>query len=1027
MKAILFLLRRPIAVTMTFVAIVLLGVATFGSLPVSMLPSIPIPEINIQTTGTNMSAQQIEQSVTEPLRRQLLQTGGLKEITSHTLDGVSNIKMKFDFGTDINLAFIEANEKIDAVASQLPEGIERPRAVKASATDIPVLYINMTLRHNAAPASADTEEKRFMDMCGVAQNVVQRRIEQLAEVAMTDMTGVPQKAILLRPDLRKMQMAGVSNADLRTALAASNINPGTMTVRDGYYEYDIHVGNEISSIDDVRNVYISKNGRLFQIKDFCQVGIGTAQTAGMALMNGQRAVMLAVIKQGNANMADLKEQVRRTIDTFGKAYPDIQFTINRNQTELLDYTISSLEQNFIIAFLLMFVAALLFMGDVRSPLVVGVCMAEAVVLTFLFFFVFDISLNTISLSGMVLVIGMMVDNALIVTENISQHRERGDHLLTACARGTAEMVTPMLSSSLTTVVVFVPLVFMSDVAGALFADEARSITLGLLSSYIVAVLLLPVVYMLSERLSWANGTWNRTLSQRANQGMTRLYDRGIDHVFAHRKVWLALTLLTLPACAVLFADLRKEMLPDIEQSDTMAHIDWNDNIDIQENARRTQAAIKAAGPQVVENVAEIGVQDYLLGTHNTMTPNEADVYLRTGSREQMLDARQRLRQLVSAQWPDAQITFSTPDNIFDKVFSSSGPDIVAEVRSSKEGNDITMPVVNALCNDIISVTGQVPTTLPGQRQVVLNVDMGKAMLYGVSIDDIVKTFTTAFRNSTATTLKASHQNMPVTIVGDGGTVNQFLSTAMVPSTTATGTVMMPVSAFVSAHPSEGLKTIVAGKNGAYIPFQFERVDDKPALVEKLDDAFRGNRHEGWTIDFSGSYFEGMGTIRQLALILLVSVLLMYFILCAQFESFLQPLVVLMEIPIDTSLAMVVLWLCGYSLNLMSAIGIIASCGIVVNDSILKLDTINHLRHSGMPLLAAVHEAGHRRLRAIVMTSLTTIAGMVPFFLASDMGSELQRSLAVAMTAAIFFGTMVSLFIVPLIYCAVVKDKRPSQP
>lgn len=1015
MDMIKFFLHRPIAVTMAFVAVMMLGVATFGRLPVSLLPPVPIPEVYVQTSAPNLSAQQMDNEIAGPLRRQLMQVGGLKEIKSESRDGMNNIKLKFDFGTDINLALIEANEKIDVVAGQLPQGVARPKAIKASATDIPVFYVNMTMR--------DTSESRYMEMCDIARNVVQRRIEQLPEVAMTDVTGISQKTILLRPYRSKMSLAGVTDDDLRRALADNNIKPGAMVVRDGNYEYDIHVGNVVRTANDVRDVYLSKNGRVFQVKDLCDVDIVASKSTGLAMLDGRRAVSLAVIKRASADMDDLKAEIGRTLNDFSRSYPEVEFSVNRNQTELLDNTISSLGQNFVLAFILMFVAALVFMGDVRTPLVVGICLVEAVILTFLSFFVFNISLNVISLSGLVLVIGMMVDNALIVTENISQHRERGETLVVSCAKGTSEMITPMLSSSLTTVVVFVPLVFISDVTGALFSDEAYSISLGLLASYVVAVMLLPVVYLLVARLRFLDRKWNGRVSVRVDGWMRKSYDSCIGGVFRHKKLWLSATAATLPLCLVLFSGIPKALFPNLEQNDTTAKIDWNENIGLDENVRRSLAAVRSVGKEVRESVEEVGTQGYMLGGHSSMSPNETFLYIATDDRVQMQDARKRLRKCLAENWPEAQVTFASPDNIFDKVFSLSEPDIVAEIRTENSDRYITVDDVKRFGMVVSDATGMTPSTITGQDKVVVLADVKKAMVYGLDLADISDCFSRTFRDNEATSLNSNHENMPVLIAGEGGTVNEFLAKAMIQTNGADGNgVALPVSEFVNVCHDDGLKTVTAGKNGTYIPYGFDKVGDGASVVEKLTDEFQGTRHKGWDIDFSGNYFTSLKTIREMTVVFIVSLLLMYFILCAQFESFTQPLIVLAEIPIDTALALATLWVCGCSLNVMSAIGIIASCGIVVNDSILKIDTINHLRAKGMAVEAAIHEAGHRRLRSIVMTSLTTIAGMLPFFVSSDLGSELQRSLAFAMTAAIFFGTLVSLFVIPLVYCTFIKDK-----
>jgi multidrug efflux pump subunit AcrB len=295
------------------------------------------------------------------------------------------------------------------------------------------------------------------------------------------------------------------------------------------------------------------------------------------------------------------------------------------------------------------------------------------------------------------------------------------------------------------------------------------------------------------------------------------------------------------------------------------------------------------------------------------------------------------------------------------------------------------------------------------------VDRERLLLYKVSYAELTRVLRTAFKENQVSTLRSYQQYLPVGIAGEERTINEVLANTLVQTQPdEKGTVnYVPLNGLVKVIPSEDLKSITAGKNGEYIPVSFFEVADAPKLMEDIDEVIQET--DGWEVDFSGSFFSNEKMIGELAVILLVSILLMYFILCAQFESFLQPLIVLVEIPIDIAFALTSLWLFGHTLNLMSAIGIIVTCGIVVNDSILKIDSINELRKAGTPLMEAIHTAGVRRLRPIIMTSLTTIMAMVPLLFSHDMGSELQKPLAIAMIGSMLLGTLVSLFIIPLIY------------
>ena len=1010
-----FLLQRPIAVLMAFTACFIVGLVTYYTLPVSLLPDIAIPQITVQVSGENSSARELENTVVAPVRRQLLQVAGLREIKSETRDGAGIIRMEFDFGVNTDLAFIEVNEKIDAAMNSLPKEAERPKAIKASATDIPVLYLNMTLKKDRA--FEQTDEQRFLTLCELAENVVKRRIEQLPEVAMADITGVPGRILQIVPDQEKMSITGLTIADLESALAANNVEPGSMLVRDGYYEYNIRIATLLRTPEDVENIHIRKGERLMQLKDLCKVAIVSQKEQGLSMAEGKRAVTLAIIKQSDENMDEMKAKLKETTDYFATLYPDIEFQVCRNQTELLDYTISNLQDNFTIGFLLIFIVAIFFLGDMRSPIVIGISMTVSVVVTFFLFYFFEVSFNIISLSGLILAVGMMIDNSIIVTENISQYREKGYSLKRACAAGTTEVITPMLSSSLTTIAVFVPLIFMSGIAGAIFMDQAFSIAAGLFVSYITGIMLLPVLYLLFYRLDVRGRTFlSKRFDNRSKNGwLERFYDGGVDWVFRHKKLSLGMTLATLPACVFFFFFLEKERMPEIEQNELVMRVEWNENIHVDENRKRVEELGNSVKDMVNEHTAYVGMQDYILNGGRELAATEAELYFKTGEPAGIAPLQEALTRQVKEKYPLAVLTFSPPETIFEKLFVTGEADIVAQLNPENRTQAPEPAKIQGLEKQIAIHSGMQPEGVAFRNQMNLVVDREKLLLYNVAYTELTRVLRTAFKENKVSTLRSYQQYLPVSIAGEEKSINSILNETLVQTQPdKDGEVSyVPLNSLVKVLPSEDLKSITAGKNGEYIPVSFYGVDNAPKLMEDVKQVVKDN--DGWDVDFSGSFFSNEKMIGELTVILFVSILLMYFILCAQFESFLQPLIVLVEIPIDIAFALVSLWLFGHTLNLMSAIGIIVTCGIVVNDSILKLDSINELRKAGTPLLEAIHTAGQRRLRPIIMTSLTTIMAMVPLLFASDMGSELQKPLSVAMIGSMLLGTLVSLFIIPLIY------------
>ena len=429
--------------------------------------------------------------------------------------------------------------------------------------------------------------------------------------------------------------------------------------------------------------------------------------------------------------------------------------------------------------------------------------------------------------------------------------------------------------------------------------------------------------------------------------------------------------------------------------------------------------------EVAEHSAYVGVQDYILNSGSELTATEAELYFKTNTTDDIAPLQAMLQKEIGERYPHATVTFSPPENIFEKLFVTAEADLVAQLHETRKNDAVDVEGLRMLERDIAARSGHTTNSIAFRNQLELMIDQEKLLLYNVSYDNVIRSLRTAFKENQVSVLRSYQQYLPISIAGKEQSVNSVLTETLVPTApNEQGEVgYIPLHQLVTTTVGEDLKDITAGKNGEYIPLGYYDVDDVPALMESIEKVVDEDKE--WDVDFSGSYFSNEQMMGELVVILLVSVLLMYFILCAQFESFVQPLIVLVEIPIDTAFALITLWVCGHTLNLMSAIGIIVTCGIVVNDSILKIDSINELRKAGMPMYEAIHTAGKRRLRAIIMTSLTTILAMVPLLFTSDMGSELQKPLAIAMIGSMVVGTLVSLFVVPLAYYMVEKLKIKS--
>ena len=439
-----FIIQRPVAVIMTFLAVVLLGIVASGRLPVSLMPDIDVPEITVAVSRPDVSSREIENTVVSVLRRSLMQVPGVEKMATESRNGSARIQLTFAFGNDIDLAFMEVNEKIDGSMDQLPGDLERPRVIKASASDIPVFFLNIT--------SADTlsDGEGFADVSDFAQSIIRKRIEQLPEVALADITGQATREIFIRPDEQKMKSLGITDNDISNAITANNISIGSILVKEGKYLYNLEFNSNLSGVKDVENIFLKSGGRLFQLKDFSEIGMREEKPTGAYLSDGRQAVALAIIKESNARMADLEKKMTELVGQLKNDYPQMTFNVSQDQTRLLDYSLQNLRQSLLSGGLLAFFIMFFFLKDAKSPMIIGISIPVTLVISLLFFYIVGLSMNVISLAGLILGIGMMIDNSIVVTENITQWTEKGETLLNACVKGTNEVIAPLITSVLTT-------------------------------------------------------------------------------------------------------------------------------------------------------------------------------------------------------------------------------------------------------------------------------------------------------------------------------------------------------------------------------------------------------------------------------------------------------------------------------------------------------------------------------------------------------------------------------------------------
>lgn len=1002
-----YIIDRPITVTMALLSVVVLGLVSLRLLPVSLIPDVGIPYITVQVSDASLSAREMDESVVKPLREQLIQVGGLQDIVCESRDASGIIRLTFNHGSDIDYVFIEVNEKIDRAMSLLPR-IDRPKVLKADASDIPAFFLNVSMRDGQNP----------MELSRYTKDVISKRLEQLPEVAMVDLSGTLSEEILLLPDEEKLLQAGLSYSAFEAAVSSADIRLGSLSIRDGEYRYNVKFDARAGSAEDLASIWIKCNGRLFQIKDLADVSQVPARRTGLVRSDGNEAVSLAVIKQREARMSELKKAVSNLLDIFEKDYPQLAFTVTRDQTELLEYSIHNLIWNIILGVILACLVIFLFMQDFRSPALVSLTIPSALVLSMLVFHLCGLTINIISLSGLLVGVGMMVDNTIILIDNITGRWNRGEQLRDAVLLGTRDVAGPMLSSVLTTCAVFVPLVFLSGIAGALFRDEAIAVSVVLGTSYLVTVTVIPVYYWW-----WYKGQPafrpHPFLSKLSFDDRLRRWDhRRMAWWLDHRTLAWAIIVVAAGGIALCFSQMRKERLPRMTQTESILCVDWGRHLSVEENTRRCVDLEEVLGTAALQKTALVGAQQYVLEHSGEQGMSELQLYFRCPDMPTLEKAKSTLETYLKENAPEATWRFETSGNIFDMVFAETEAPLVARLR----------PVHNPEINleELHSTLGALRTALPGisipparTKTDVLFVADGEFMaLHGITYEMLASVLKNALNENRIFTIVQGTRVLPVVTGSDRENLSDLLTKTFVELEDN----RIPVMAMMRQSYVEDLKTIVSGTEGDYYPVPLQ-VEGRqvPEIMAAVDKAVRSA--DGFEVSFSGSWFTNRVMVKDLLLVLFVALALLYLILASQFESLLQPLLILLEIVIDIFGALAVLWLLGESINLMSLIGLVVITGIVINDSILKIDTINKLRRTGVPLREAVLTASSRRMKAIIMTSLTTILAVAPFLMRGSMGADLQFPMSLVIIAGMTVGTLVSLFIVPALYYSVYAGKE----
>lgn len=1009
-----FLINRPIAVTMAFLAFLLIGIATTFNIPVSLMPDIDIPVISIRIPSTEMPARQLENTVVKRVRNVLKEVNHIEEVRSETRDGTAWIELRFKHGTSIDLASIEVNEKVDKAMNFLPRELRRPEVIRASASDIPIFYLMVNKRENLITGN----KGEFLQLSNFTSQVIRKRLEQLPEVALVDMSGLQYPEIKITPHEAYLQNGTFSISQLEDALLKNNIDLGNLLIRDGQYQYNIRFNTRLRDVSDIKLVPVNLNGKVVLLSEVADISLQPQKAQGNIKFNAGEAVSLAVVKQSDAKMADLKKELEVLVEHFKTDYPELEFNVTRDQSKLLEYSISNLGQSLLIGGLLAFLVMFLFLQERKAPWLIGISIPVSLLLALFFFYLFGLSINIISLSGLILGVGMMIDNSIIVIDNITQHRQRHLILNRACEDGTNEVIRPLISSVLTTCAVFIPLIFMKGMAGALFFDQAIAVTIGLTVSLVVSITLLPTLY----RLFYA-GEKKYKQKKRKLPRYYHWYEIGLKFVLRRQFLSITMVFLLLAGGVFLYQKLETSRFPKVSQQETILEIDWNEPVTLTENNKRVKQLLSALTITPEYIIEEAGKQQYLLKSGEDAGTSENRLYIKANSSGTLSRLIGELELVLQKSFPEADYSFSESENLFNLAFGKSEAPLVARFSHFNPGSKTYLEELKTLLNDLDNnYRGTIQSKLITRKLILLETDPEKLMFYQVDNNELYREIKSAFNVNTVFSINDNNMFVPVSIGNTFQSVYEIVQNIRIRNRNGKE---IPLSGLVRISSGTGLKSIVAGKDNEYFPVEFMT---SPGDFKQVSGELKtvASNHATFDLNISGAIISNQKMLNELLLIISISLLLLYFILAAQFESFVLPVIVLLEVPIDLFGAFLALKLFGAGINIMSAIGIIVMTGIIINDSILKIDTINRLQNSGNSLIRAIMEAGRRRLKPIIMTSITTVLAMMPFLFQKGMGAELQQPLALSIIGGMFLGTFVSLYFIPLMYYILKKEWRSSK-
>jgi HAE1 family hydrophobic/amphiphilic exporter-1 len=1001
--------KRPIATTMVFLIVITLGMISFRYLPVDLLPPIEFPQLNIRVGYGNVGPEEMELIVTQRIENAVGGVPNLERIDSSSNEGQSNVRLTFAQGTNLDEAANDVRAALDRAREDLPDEVEPPEIRKFDPNQFPIVVVGAK------------SMRPLEDLTRVLERDITRRFQQIPGVGSIEVFGGVYNEVNVDLMRDRLMASELTAGDVVTALGRENINLPGGNVRDGLRDLYVRTLGEFTDVDQVANTVVSVvDGNPIRVKDVAHVELGYQDIGRYVEVDGLPTIRLGIRKQSGANTVEVARRIREEAERVNASRSDLQLQIVQDQSAFIQSSIDNVRNSAIWGGVLSIIVLLAFLRNGSATTVIAVAIPISIVATFGLVYFAGLTLNQMSFGGIALGVGMIVDNAIVVLENIVRQRQRGADRTTSALVGAKQVTGAIVASTLTTCVIFLPVVFMRSTTGILFRELALVVVFALLCSLVIAMTLVP---MLSSRFLTIQPDLDHVNRPGRFAAFERWYARTVDRALDRRGAVVVGALVLLAASVLLIPRIPFELAPqtDGDQISVNMRMDDGTNIAVMyEYADLLDAAVKEV----------VSPSDVLYMTKD-LRNNRASIELTlkepgklsTGSTE----IADRIRQHVANTIPGADIRVSAQSGLFilRRLFRSGGSDEGSSLQLQLRGYDLDLAesLVQQIASRIETVPGVEDVDAssrerrPEQRIVF---DRERMAQLGIGVQDVAAAVQASVGGRRAGVYRVGDDEIDITV---RLRPEDRLSPADLDNIAVrTSEGILPVSALIEQEPGRGPLTInrIDGQRVNYITANLESGvalgDAVAAIRAELADM---SLPEGFSLYFGGEYEEQQKAQRDFLLAILMAFALIYMVMAAQFERFVDPLIVMASVPMAVIGVVPAMLVTGTTFNLQSFMGIVMLIGIVVNNAIVLVDYINLLRREkGLDVRTAVVESARLRLRPILMTTSTTVLGLLPLSFALGTGAELQAALARVVIGGLTASTLITLVLIPVVYVSV---------